>query len=47
MGREKRKKRNPAGSGKFTDAQDLKNRFFANSEERRKAGNKASGDATY
>ena len=34
-------------SGKFTNATDLKNRFFAETEERRKAGDKTSGDAGY
>lgn len=47
MGRNNRKKKSPIGSGKFTNVEDLKNRFFANSEERRKAGDKAHGDAGY
>ena len=42
-----RRKKKQKTSGKFTNAADLKNRFFAETEERRKAGDKASGDAGY
>jgi hypothetical protein len=36
-----------AGTGDFTNAQDLKNRFFANTASRRQSGDKSHGDATY
>ena len=47
MGRENRRKTNPTVSGNFTDSADLQNRFFMKGEERRKKGDKASGDSGY
>jgi hypothetical protein len=34
-------------SKQFTNAEKLKDNFFANAENRRKAGDKAQGDAGY
>ncbi len=34
-------------SSAFTNAEKLKDNFFANSERRRKAGDKSQGDAGY
>jgi hypothetical protein len=31
----------------FTNAQDIKARFFTNTQSRRQAGDKSQGDATY
>jgi hypothetical protein len=47
MGRENRKSKGRARSSEFTNAADLQNRFFAESEERRKKGDKTTGDAGY
>jgi hypothetical protein len=46
MGRNNRNSRKVV-SGKFTNAEDLKNRFHANAKSRIKAGDKASGDSGY
>jgi hypothetical protein len=41
------KKREGTNSKQFTNAEKMKDNFFANSERRRKAGDKAHGDAGY
>jgi len=41
------KKREGTSSRQFTSAEKMKDNFFANSERRRKAGDKAHGDAGY
>jgi len=41
------KKREGTSNRQFTSAEKIKDNFFANSERRRKSGDKAQGDAGY